>query len=771
MNILFTSPTYYPHLGGAESCIEDLATAYVQKGHKVTVITSKTHHSLAERENRNGIAIIRLNYPPQRMNNLSEAFLVFSRGLSTLLSILSVIREERTDVVCLGLVGIDSFPVLILSYFLRFKLIVYIHGGEIRSYVKVSPLVRWTLKRCLKTCYAAIAVSEELRDETIAFAPSVKSKILVIPNGVDLSLIREQKSYRYPRKYFLYVGRLHPIKGISALIEAFNRVSAQAPELDLLIVGTGFLDTSLKRMVTELGLTDRIFFLGARERSEVYALLKGCEFLVLPSYAEGCPVVLLEAMAAGKMTIGSRAKGIANIIQHEENGVLFDPGQVGELGNLILRYHTDHTKRSQLEENIRTTRWEMYDIRKLCERHLEAYAGFRQKLRICLISDFYYQDENCTGLASYYFNLAKSLSDQGHDVYLVTSEKSLHTNKISNLLVVRTKRHDLLRQDLTAASAKSFQRLASRLLFSFKAYLKVKELSRSLGVDIICAAELFAPALFVGLFMGNKLITRIHSPTYLVDHYNDRYRYQFIGRLLSVPEKAQAKMSRGLSVASECLASTIERDWSIPKENIHVIPNSIQIEWVRQLAAKQSKDISGDYLLYFGRFEKRKGVHIISQALSEVFATRPKIKIVFIGKDCGLKEVILRENWRYQERIIFFGTMEKERLFGAVRYAKLVLLPSLFENLSNAGLEAMALEKPLIATRRTSFEEIIEDNVNGFLVEPGDAGALSAKILSCLEMRDLEQIGQNAYQSILRLDSQRIALDNIEFYCKTILGR
>lgn len=223
-----------------------------------------------------------------------------------------------------------------------------------------------------------------------------------------------------------------------------------------------------------------------------------------------------------------------------------------------------------------------------------------------------------------------------------------------------------------------------------------------------------------------------------------------------------------MSVASGPLATLVAKDWRIPRHNIQVIPNSVQVDWVRNLAAAEPRQISGEYLLYFGRLEKRKGVHIIAQALPEIFSRNSEIKMVFVGRDTGLKDEILRENHRYHNRIVFFDTLEKGKLFGMIRYSKLILLPSLFENMSNAGLEAMALGRPIIGTYKTSFEEILEDNVDGFLVEPEDSRALSAKILWCLEMKDLERVGQNAYRSIQRFDSRKIVSQNIDFYRRTI---
>ena len=143
---------------------------------------------------------------------------------------------------------------------------------------------------------------------------------------------------------------------------------------------------------------------------------------------------------------------------------------------------------------------------------------------------------------------------------------------------------------------------------------------------------------------------------------------------------------------------------------------------------------------------------------------------MFIGQDWGLKERIQRENIAYQGKLIFTGPRDRARLFGAIRFARLVVLPSLFENLSLAGLEAMALGKPIIGTYTTAFEDIIEDNVNGFLVEPGNAEALAEKILWCLESERLDDIGQHAYESVLRFDSLLVAQQKVDFYRSVISG-
>jgi glycosyltransferase involved in cell wall biosynthesis len=375
MNILFTSPSYYPIKGGAESAIEDLASCFVQDNHRTLIVTSRSSMTSTRKETRNGVEIIRLEYPPQRPElHLLPAVLVGCARM--LMNLLSIIWKRKIDVVCVGLVGFESLFVVLLRQFLRFRLIIYLRGGELRSYIRVSRLVRWSLARGLRLCDAVIAVSQQLEKEAVAFEPASMEKIIVLPDAIDPGAIQAQPSYHHERPYVLFAGRLHPVKGLDILIEAFNKAVAQTPDLDLLIVGTGPLETGLKELVLRLGLTKRVTFLGAQDRPIVFSLLKGCEFLVLPSHAEGCPLTILEAMAVGKMTIASKVKGIIELVEDGRTGVLFEEGDSDGLGRLILNYHRSPGRRRELETNIKRVGIAAYDVNRLYKRHLDAYRGF-----------------------------------------------------------------------------------------------------------------------------------------------------------------------------------------------------------------------------------------------------------------------------------------------------------------------------------------------------------------------------------------------------------
>ena len=134
--------------------------------------------------------------------------------------------------------------------------------------------------------------------------------------------------------------------------------------------------------------------------------------------------------------------------------------------------------------------------------------------------------------------------------------------------------------------------------------------------------------------------------------------------LASLPERIQVLRSRTCTVASRHLADTVMRDWRISGSRINIMPNMVDAAWISGLSGKSEEEGCGKYMLYFGRLERLKGVHVISKALRKVLPAMPDVKMVFIGRDCGFKASILEENADLANRILFFDTMSKERLFG-----------------------------------------------------------------------------------------------------------
>lgn len=138
--------------------------------------------------------------------------------------------------------------------------------------------------------------------------------------------------------YLLYVGVLSIHKGIDCLINAFDIIRKEKPNIKLKLVGEGPYRATLEIQAKKLGVIDSIEFLGFVPHSHLYNLYKGAVALVIPSYRcqENFPTVVIEAMAYGCPVIGSALGGIPELLGQNDRGLLFRPGDAKDLSDKIL---------------------------------------------------------------------------------------------------------------------------------------------------------------------------------------------------------------------------------------------------------------------------------------------------------------------------------------------------------------------------------------------------------------------------------------------------
>lgn len=142
------------------------------------------------------------------------------------------------------------------------------------------------------------------------------------------------------------VGRLCPIKGIDIFLAALPRVLDLVPEIESVLVGDGPLRRRLEKQAAALQRGGKVRFLGNRD--DVGRLLGSFDFLVLPSFKEGLPTVLLEAAAAGIPIVASRIPGVTDLFCHEVSALLFDPGSPDGLAEAMVRIARDRGLRESL---------------------------------------------------------------------------------------------------------------------------------------------------------------------------------------------------------------------------------------------------------------------------------------------------------------------------------------------------------------------------------------------------------------------------------------
>ncbi len=199
----------------------------------------------------------------------------------------------------------------------------------------------WALREKLKYSRFVACISHYCKSQMMLFTDGVDwSKLQIIRCGIDLS----QFQYMPPRsagRRLLYVGRLAPEKGIPVLIESLAGLKEQGYEFELVLAGDGPERTSLEEMVEAAGLGDRVIFAGYIEQAAVVRYMRESDVLVLPSFAEGVPVSLMEAMALGVPVISTYVGGIVELVEPGVGGQLVFPSNREALRTAIARILDD----------------------------------------------------------------------------------------------------------------------------------------------------------------------------------------------------------------------------------------------------------------------------------------------------------------------------------------------------------------------------------------------------------------------------------------------
>ena len=160
------------------------------------------------------------------------------------------------------------------------------------------------------------------------------SKIRLLRCGVDGSLLKtvDTPNTSLPAQYrIVCVARLEPRKGHAVLLEALSILRRDGLAASLILVGDGSLRDSLKQLAEKLFLSDVIEFAGWRAGADVIDAMRRSRVVVLPSYAEGLPIVLMEALALGRAVVATDIMGIPELILQGITGWLVPPGEATSL--------------------------------------------------------------------------------------------------------------------------------------------------------------------------------------------------------------------------------------------------------------------------------------------------------------------------------------------------------------------------------------------------------------------------------------------------------
>lgn len=271
---------------------------------------------------------------------------------------------------------------------LRNESIGHLRKGDFDIYI-ASPFLKKYEKAMLIESKAVIAVSAYCAEELLSYKipqDMLKSKLKVIPNGVDTESFKPmgesvkqalRERYRLDKDdlIILTVGRLVARKGFKDLLWAFKVVSQRIKNANLILVGSGPLEATLKRLVVKFKISDKVIIAKGLAIKELKMHYAGADLFVLPSYYEGQGIVFLEAMASGIPIVSTNISAIPETVRHGENGLLVKPGNTTELADAIIQLLEDEELRIRMgktgrEIAVREYEWSIIGrkIEKVYER-------------------------------------------------------------------------------------------------------------------------------------------------------------------------------------------------------------------------------------------------------------------------------------------------------------------------------------------------------------------------------------------------------------------
>jgi glycosyltransferase involved in cell wall biosynthesis len=239
---------------------------------------------------------------------------------------------------------------------------------------------RFDLAAKVRAAAFVACISDFARSQLMALVePDQWPKLAVVHMGVDLTLFGPAAGERAARPdgpvRVLFVGRLVPEKGVPVLIDATQELVRRGCPVEVRVAGDSPLRDALAKVVADRGIGDVLTFLGPVSQDELPGLYAWADLFCLPSFAEGVPVVLMEAMATELPVVTTAIAGIPELVRDGRTGVLVPPGRADRVADAIEALGRDADRRRRLGESGRELVVAEYDAATAALALLPLFAG------------------------------------------------------------------------------------------------------------------------------------------------------------------------------------------------------------------------------------------------------------------------------------------------------------------------------------------------------------------------------------------------------------
>ena len=229
----------------------------------------------------------------------------------------------------------------ILARMFKVPVILHLHGSEMQKFhAAQKPIIQRLIVRQLTRATRVVVLSESWRSYIHEIAPEART--IVVPNYI--SLPDPVKRAPHEKTTFAFLGVLGRRKGIYDLLAAMAKARERVPELSLLVGGNGEVENA-RKVAADLGVSDCVTFLGWVISAKRVEILQSADVYALPSYNEGLPMSLLEAMSYGLPVLTTPVGGIPELVTDGVEGLVVEPGNVDAIAEAIVKFANDRVWR------------------------------------------------------------------------------------------------------------------------------------------------------------------------------------------------------------------------------------------------------------------------------------------------------------------------------------------------------------------------------------------------------------------------------------------
>lgn len=389
MNICMFAKGLPVHVvGGLELHVQELTKGLVERGHKVTIITTK-HPKGVKKEKEENLKIFYVGDKPLKF---TKKFYIESSKLFNKLD-----KQENFNIIHSQSSSGSGFVKYSKS---KKPFLITMHGtfrNEVRSMINErnmkilymipymysmyflfhNPMDRFSFKRAKKI----IAGSKELKKDLIKEYGIPEKKIVIVHDGIDVNKFKPFDANKFRKKLgiskrervIVSSGRIGKQKGYHLIIEILPELLKHF-DTKLIIVGTGDYIENLKKLANKTGVSDKVIFVGKATDENMVKYYNLADIFVFPTLRiEAFGIVVAEAMACGKPVITTRIGGIPTVVDDNENGFLIQMGNKEELKNKILMLLRDDIMAKRIGKAAREKVVKNFSMEKMTEDTIKFY--------------------------------------------------------------------------------------------------------------------------------------------------------------------------------------------------------------------------------------------------------------------------------------------------------------------------------------------------------------------------------------------------------------